>query len=186
ARRRLRVVLTILLAGLVVGVAAVLGALSWTWLAAPAVVLVAWLVACRRMVRRERAAGVPARRLPLIVEEPAPVDDEADPVTAEIVAVEVDAEVEVEVETAPETASTPDPTPAPSASTDWDPVPVTLPTYVGKEPAARRSVRTIDLDDTGVWTSGRTAADSKIAREADAERAERTKKQDEKRRASGS
>ena len=40
----------------------------------------------------------------------------------------------------------------------WDPVPVTLPTYVSK-PAARRTVRTIDLDSTGVWTSGRTEAD---------------------------
>jgi hypothetical protein len=29
-------------------------------------------------------------------------------------------------------------------------------------------VRTIDLDATGVWTSGRTEADSALAREADA------------------
>ena len=49
----------------------------------------------------------------------------------------------------------------------WDPVPVTLPTYVSK-PAARRSVRTIDLDSTGVWTSGRSEADSALAREAEA------------------
>jgi hypothetical protein len=61
----------------------------------------------------------------------------------------------------------------------WDPVPVTLPTYVSKPPAARRTVRTIDLDDTGVWTSGRTEADSQLAREADeAERAERQRRQD--------
>ena len=45
---------------------------------------------------------------------------------------------------------------------------MTLPTYVTKAPAARRTVRTIDLDDTGVWTSGRTQADSALAREADA------------------
>jgi hypothetical protein len=44
---------------------------------------------------------------------------------------------------------------------------VTLPTYVSK-PAARRTVRTIDLDSTGVWTSGRTEADSALAREAEA------------------
>ena len=49
----------------------------------------------------------------------------------------------------------------------WDPVPVTLPTYVTKPAAARRTVRTIDLDATGVWTSGRTDADPQIAREAD-------------------
>jgi hypothetical protein len=46
-------------------------------------------------------------------------------------------------------------------------VPVTLPTYVSKPPA-RRAVRTIDLDATGVWTSGRTESDAALAREADA------------------
>jgi hypothetical protein len=52
-------------------------------------------------------------------------------------------------------------------------VPVTLPTYVSKPPA-RRSVRTIDLDATGVWTSGRSEADSALAR--DAEAAERVRR----------
>ena len=70
----------------------------------------------------------------------------------------------------PSTTST-TPTPARSpAVTDpslWDPMPVTLPTYVAKPAAARRTVRTIDLDATGVWTSGRTEADAQIAREAD-------------------
>jgi hypothetical protein len=56
----------------------------------------------------------------------------------------------------------------------WDPVPVTLPTYVSKPPA-RRSVRTIDLDATGVWTSGRSESDSVLAREAEA--AERVRRQ---------
>ncbi len=46
------------------------------------------------------------------------------------------------------------------------PLPVTLPTYVSK-PAARRTVRTIDLDETGVWSSGRSESDSALAREAD-------------------
>ena len=67
-------------------------------------------------------------------------------------------------------------------------MPVTLPTYVGKA-AAQRSVRTIDLDATGVWSSGRSEADSQLAR--DAEEAERTarserKARDEKGRAVGS
>ena len=35
----------------------------------------------------------------------------------------------------------------------WDPLPVTLPTYVTK-PKARRTVRTIDLGEPGTWTSG--------------------------------
>ena len=58
-------------------------------------------------------------------------------------------------------------TPAIADPSLWDPMPVTLPTYVGKPAAERRTVRTIDLDSTGVWTSGRTEADSQIAREAD-------------------
>ncbi|MCB1245544.1 MAG: hypothetical protein KDN04_22720, partial [Verrucomicrobiae bacterium] len=44
------------------------------------------------------------------------------------------------------------------------PLPLTLPTYVGKA-HARRTVRTIDL--TGLNSSGHDEADSKIAREAD-------------------
>jgi len=61
----------------------------------------------------------------------------------------------------------------------WDPVPVTLPTYVTKPTAARRTVRTIDLDSTGVWTSGRTDADAALARESDeADKAARKSRRD--------
>ena len=35
----------------------------------------------------------------------------------------------------------------------WDPLPVTLPTYVTK-PQAKRTVRTIDLGEPGTWTLG--------------------------------
>ena len=35
----------------------------------------------------------------------------------------------------------------------WDPLPVTLPTYVTK-PRAGRIVRTIEFGQAGVWTSG--------------------------------
>jgi hypothetical protein len=176
AQRRLRVVLVILLTGVGVGVAVALGALAPAWLAAPGGVLVAWLVLCRVMVKKERAASVPARsrpsqpaerRLPLVTEEPAEVDPETEEIVAVDVAVEVDA---APVSTTADPTPEPDPTPVAETPAGWDPVPVTLPTYVAKEPAARRSVRTIDLDSTGVWTSGRTAADSEIAREADAER----------------
>ena len=47
-------------------------------------------------------------------------------------------------------------------------VPTTLPTYVTKPAAQRRSVQTIDLESTGVWSSGRSESDSALAREADA------------------
>ena len=68
----------------------------------------------------------------------------------------------------------------------WDPVSVPLPTYVSK-PVAPRSVSTIDLDSTGVWSSGRSESDSALAREADAaqaaDRADRSTA--DKRRATG-
>ena len=53
---------------------------------------------------------------------------------------------------------------------------------------ASASVRTIDLDATGVWTSGRTDADAQIAREADeADKAARQARRDgDGRRATGS
>ena len=54
--------------------------------------------------------------------------------------------------------------PAPRDPNAWDPVDVPLPTYVSK-PVAQRSVRTIDLDSTGVWSSGRSEADSALVRE---------------------
>jgi hypothetical protein len=46
---------------------------------------------------------------------------------------------------------------APSIATTgdmvWDPLPVTVPTYVTK-PRAGRTVRTIDFAQAGAWTSG--------------------------------
>ena len=47
----------------------------------------------------------------------------------------------------------------------WDPLPVTLPTYVSK-PRAARTVRTIDLSEPGTWTSGHSEGDSKLVEEA--------------------
>jgi hypothetical protein len=142
ATRRRRRVLSFLLLALVAVVAACLAdRLIWPYVAIPVGLLVVWLVACRLMVRRERA-WVPAVLVPTN---------------------------DVDVDTA-ETGSLPAVDAAEPTARDpklWDPVPVTLPTYVSKPPA-RRSVRTIDLDSTGVWTSGRSEADSALAREAEA------------------
>lgn len=139
AKRRLRVVTLILAANAVVGILAATGLFAVTWTLIPVGVLVAWLVACRLMVRRERA------ELPMIRRTtPAPVVDEED----------ADATQGIPV-VAPEPVRDPD---------AWDPVDVPLPTYVSK-PVAPRTVSTIDLDSTGVWTSGRTEADSALVRE---------------------
>ena len=146
ATRRRRRVLSLLLVVLV-GVVAVCasGRLAWAYVAIPVVLLVAWLVACRLMVKQERA-WVPAARVA------PPAEDDAAPATTAAAA---------PVAAEPAQAS------SPAGPNLWDPVPTTLPTYVSKPPA-RRSVRTIDLDSTGVWTSGRSEADSALAREAEA------------------
>ena len=155
ARRRRNVLAAILLVLVAAAVCAGLGIVPVYAVGVPVVVLVAWLVACRLMVRKEQAA-VPVRRAPAApaaapVEEPADEDDDA---TREVPVVTDEIEDD-------ETTD--------SAVGRWDPVDVPLPTYVSK-PAAARTVRTIDLDSTGVWSSGRNEADSALAREADAAR----------------
>ncbi|GGO72450.1 divisome protein SepX/GlpR [Nocardioides deserti] len=167
ARRRRRVLggVLVLNAG-VVGLAAT-SVVSWWWVTAPVALLVAWLVACRLMVRQERSARRPSARVPVIQDpvEEAPVEEPAAEAPAEPVAEERVDDTQgfeaVRVEDQPQVQQ---------ADVDpslWEPVPVTLPTYVTKPAAPRRTVRTIDLDATGVWTSGRTDADAALAREAD-------------------
>jgi hypothetical protein len=161
AKRRLRVVLLILTANAAVAGLAYFAVVPWVSQAIPAGLLVAWLVACRLMVKKERAAA-PVRR-PAAATAPA-AEAEGGPDTEEIAAV---------------SAAEHDPD-------SWNPVPVTLPTYVDKAEAAR-SVRTIDLDSTGVWSSGRNESDSKLAREAEeTARVAKAEADAEERRAAGS
>jgi hypothetical protein len=146
AKRRLRVVTLILVANAAVAGLAWQGIVAWVWCAVPVGVLAAWLVACRLMVRRERA-HLPRRRIPA-----EPVPEEPKDTTEEIARIDAELLVAAGAERDPDS---------------WDPVSVPLPTYVSK-PVAPRSVSTIDLDSTGVWSSGRNASDSALAREADA------------------
>lgn len=175
ATRRRRRVLGLILVSLLatIGVAA-FGVISWWYVAAPGAVLLAWLVACRLMVRHEQTRQFDAwlheaatGEQPVIkMELPPPAETPVDP-----------------VDPMDDTTSTP----AITAPGLWDPMPVTLPTYVGKSAAQARSVRTIDLDSTGVWTSGRTEADAAIVRQAeDDERSRRSAQLEQQRRAYGS
>ncbi len=163
-KRRRRVLALILLAAIVVGALAGFGLVPVAYVGAPAGLLVAWLVACRLMVKSERAARTSKPAVPTADQQPIA---DGGPATEEIAVVQATDE---------------------RAPGSWDPVPVTLPTYVSKEPAGRRTVRTIDLDSTGVWTSGHDESDSRLAREAD--EAERTAapvgEDDAARRATGS
>jgi len=49
----------------------------------------------------------------------------------------------------------------------WDPVPVTLPTYVDKEQAQPRSVRTIDLSGPDAFSAGRLPEAELLSRSAE-------------------
>jgi hypothetical protein len=185
-RRRRNVLALILVANLAVVAVAAFQLISWWYVAIPATLLVAWLVACRIMVKGERRALAGTRRLPV-----EPREEEAVEAPEDRVPVEEDVEEDAD-EADPEADPLADTSAGMAAVVDpalWDPVPVTLPTYVGKPAAARRTVRTIDLEGTGVWTSGRTESDAQLAREADeAERADKAARQarDDAERATGS
>ena len=149
ARRRLRVVTLILAENAIVAVLAAAGVFGWVWMAIPVGILVAWLVACRLMVRRELAV------LPIVRRTGPTTADAADPAVDDVLDADATQGIPVVAEDAP----------APRDPDAWDPVSVPLPTYVSKS-VATRSVRTIDLDSTGVWTSGRSEADSALVRDA--------------------
>jgi len=189
ARRRRRVLGTILLANVVVAALAAFAVIEWAWAAIPAVLLVAWLVACRLMVRRERAASAPVANpvatpavdtVETVETVAADTERPAEPGEPVVARLDETAEQVADLEDTSSIAAVVDPM-------LWDPVPVTLPTYVTKPAARRRTVRTIDLDGTGVWTSGNTAGDSQLAREAEqADKAARSRKADDDQRAVGS
>jgi len=194
AKRRRNVLALIVLANAVVIGLAAASVVVWPWVAAPAGLLVAWLVACRvsvRAERRQRAArsaieiGLP----PLVEEE---VDDTE--LTGELPVTPPQPRVPVAPAGAEETPAAESPAvvtgeaAVPAVPGGWDMVPTTLPTYVSKPAAQRRTVSTIDLDSTGVWSSGRNDEDSALARSAEqsAKTARETADEErESRRASG-
>jgi len=169
-RRRRRVLGLILLANAAVASVAAFSVIVWWYVAIPAGLLAAWLVTCRVMVRGERGLGRTSGM-------PAPVVEDQ----------EVPGASYAVVSALEDTMATPVVVDVPIDPEAWDPLPVTLPTYVSKPVAARRTVRTIDLDSTGVWSSGRSETDSVLAREADdADRAARARRRDDGTRAVGS
>lgn len=190
AARRRRVFNVLLLAIVVVAGLAIGKVVAWAWLAAPGGLMAAWLVACRLMVKRERAArATPARRRRTTLADEAIADEDA------VIVPEAEeapfGELRDDTDEIPVvTAEVRDESAAEVVEDGWTPVSVPLPTYVAKAPAGR-TVRTIDLDSTGVWSSGRNEADSQLAREADAQRAQADKAdkaagEAEQRRATGS
>lgn len=174
--RRRRVLITLVVLNVLFAAVALAGVVGWVWQSIPVGLVVVWLVLCRVMVKSERATT----QAMIAPRSEAVATDEADDVPAEYDVARNDQGFD---EVAPESETTTIP-----AITEevWDPMPVTLPTYVGKEKATRRTVRTIDLGSPGAWTSGHTAEDSELAREADEVAAVAREDDGEQQRAVGS
>jgi hypothetical protein len=207
ARRRRRTLLTLLALTAIVGGLAGFGVIAPYFVAGPAALVVAWLVACRVQVRRERgvvrsapvrredvrdsavgdeqprasrlvkirtklaavklpaprlSAAKPARSAPAKAKAKAKAKaaDEEDTVIVSGQFEDIDPGRKHEMESVPLEVDALDDQvviAVPSISTAgealWDPLPVTLPTYVTK-PRAGRTVRTIDFSQPHTWTSG--------------------------------
>jgi hypothetical protein len=162
ARRRRRTLLTLVALTVIVAGLAALGVLPAWAIAVPVVLDVAWLVACRVQVRGELGLSAPKISAPKLPRKraTATASDEEDTIIVsgqledvdpgrkhemENVALEHDA-LDDQIVIAVPTVST-------AGEALWDPLPVTLPTYVTK-PRAGRTVRTIDFSQPGTWTSG--------------------------------
>jgi hypothetical protein len=149
AMRRRRVLSILTLSLLSMTALAGLEILLWWTVAIPGSLIVAFVVLTRVQLRRqarERALIAAERRARAQAHhdrgpagKPAPSPDE-------------EMTIEVKLPTAE-----PKPAEKPVSSEGlWDPVPVTLPTYVMKEKAPDRTVRTISLTDDEVFSSART------------------------------
>lgn len=171
ARRRRRILSSLLLADVLVAVLAAVSVTPWWTEVVPAGLTLLYLVLCRTQVRAENTATW-ERELQASAEdqpaaEEAAAETDREPVERVVVRNEQGFE---EVDADDDTLTLPAVVDAVVVQTDdggslWDPLPVTLPTYVTK-PKARRTVRTIDLNDPDTWTSGRTAEDAALVAEA--------------------
>lgn len=182
ARRRRHVTVVLLVADLVVGVLAAFPLLAWWSVLIPVTLTVLYLALCRAQVRREEDALWSPEVVAARVEESAPrraVRVEASYGAVQAPAVRETAAREEEFSPDEDTITIPlselETVAVAVETVDggslWDPLPVTLPTYVNKARAAR-TVRTIDLAAPDTWTSGRDEADSALVEQAAAGAAE--------------
>ncbi|GAA1138512.1 hypothetical protein GCM10009630_41840 [Kribbella jejuensis] len=153
AMRRRRVLSILTLSLLSVVALAGLAIVPWWSVAVPGALIVGFVVLTRIQLRRQararmiaaaqRRARAQAKHDRGPAGKPAPTPDE---------------EMTIEVKLPAEPAPVPVPVKEdkPAAGALWDPVPVTLPTYVMKEKAPDRTVRTISLTDDEVFSSART------------------------------
>ena len=194
ARRRRHILIALLVVDLAVAVLAAVAMLVWWSALVPVALTAGYLYLCRRQVSRENdaswasregapversSAGPVAPRRAIRIEAPYGTPQSARVVESEVSPDEDTIQIPVAaLDTVAVSVETVD------GGSLWDPLPVTLPTYVGKARAAR-TVRTIDLNAPDTWTSGRDEADSALVEQA-AETAAEGAVGDEPRRAVGS
>lgn len=171
ARNRRRVLGVLALALAVVAGLAALAVLPWWTVAVPATLVVVFLVVARLSVRRMQQARATAPRATTVADR---VRESADPSYAAEPHVDFDVAEEALARLS-EDATGAEREDLEAALADdgslWDPLPMTLPTYVNKA-RARRTVRTIEL--TGINSSGHDDSASALAREAEHEAAQAT------------
>lgn len=166
ARRRRRVLGVLMLALLATVGTSAFAVTPWWSTAIPGGLIVVFLVVARLAVRAQQA-----RRFEEHLEEMSgPI--EGLPLNAQSAYVDLQPDLQGEDtmtvsrdELAAQVAA-----PTTDAGGLWDPLPITLPTYVNK-PRAARTVRTIELTQSGVTSSGHDAADTALARRAAADEA---------------
>jgi len=161
ARRRRRVLVLLLLAAVAVGTTSYLAYTPWWSTAIPGGLVVAFLVVARLTVRAQQVR----RAAPVHSEAPTEAVESQVPSRAAAPAeVEPDLGREDTQGLSREELAEAVAVPVLDEGGLWDPLPVTLPTYVNKA-RARRTVRTIEI--TGITSSGHDAADSELARSAE-------------------
>ena len=187
ARRRRHVTFVLLALDLVVVALAAFAVLPWWSVAVPVALTALYLVLCRRQVRREdEALWTPTAAAPDVAPRRAIRVDTAYG-TAPAVSAEAEFSADedtvqipvAELETVAVSVETTD------GGSLWDPLPVTLPTYVNKARASR-TVRTIDLGAPGTWSSGRDEADTALVEQSVAGESVEEQGEPEQRRAVGS
>ena len=176
AKRRRRVLAVLVIASVATGVASATGLLLPWAPAVPGGLVLAFLVLARVLVRREHAAW--QSTLSRLRDEAAPAGEAGEAAEAAVETPEPELHLVARNDQGVAIVSDTEDTAAfdaavlaqavgAPAGTLWDPLPVTLPTYVTK-PRATRSVRTIDLQGPGFSSSGHDVADSALVAEADA------------------
>jgi hypothetical protein len=149
AMRRRRVLSILTLSLLSMTALAGLGMLLWWSVSIPVGLMVAFVVLTRVQLRRQAR-----ERAMLVAERRAKAAARHDRGPAVAPPSSPDNEMTVEVKLPVAEPAKPEPKPISSEGL-WDPVPVTLPTYVMKEKAPDRTVRTINLSGPEVFSSAR-------------------------------